>query len=63
VPGIMAQINKVYAENDINIISQFLMTKGEMGYAVTDIHTAYDKNVLKQLKQIDNTIKFRILYK
>ncbi|WP_437920600.1 HAD-IB family phosphatase [Sphingobacterium sp. LRF_L2] len=63
VPGIMAQINNVYAENDINIISQFLMTKGEIGYAVTDIHTAYDKNILKQLKQIENTIKFRILYK
>lgn len=63
IPGIMAQINNVYAENDINIISQFLMTRGEIGYAVTDIHTAYDKNVLKQLKQIDNTIKFRILYK
>ncbi|NGM66169.1 HAD-IB family phosphatase [Sphingobacterium sp. SGR-19] len=63
VPGIMAQINNVYAENDINIISQFLMTKGEIGYAVTDIHIAYDRNVLKQLKQIDNTIKFRILYK
>lgn len=63
VPGIMAQINNVYAENEINIISQFLMTKGEIGYAVTDIHTAYDKKLLKQLKQIDNTIKFRILYK
>ncbi|TDS13927.1 HAD-IB family phosphatase [Sphingobacterium paludis] len=63
VPGIMAQINNVYAENDINIISQFLMTKGDIGYAVTDIHAAYDKNLLKQLKQIDNTIKFRILYK
>lgn len=63
VPGIMAQINNVYAENNINIISQFLMTKGEIGYAVTDIHSAYDKTLLKQLKQIDNTIKFRILYK
>ncbi len=63
VPGIMAQINSVYAENQINIISQFLMTKGDIGYAVTDIHAAYDKNLLKQLKQIDNTIKFRILYK
>lgn len=63
VPGIMAQINNVYAENNINIFSQFLMTKGEIGYAVTDIHSAYDKNLLKLLKQIDNTIKFRILYK
>ncbi|MGO1243474.1 MAG: HAD-IB family phosphatase [Sphingobacterium sp.] len=63
VPGIMAQINNVYAENGINIISQFLMTKGNLGYAVTDVHVAYDKKMLKELKQIDNTIKFRILYK
>lgn len=63
VPGVMAQVNNAFAENDINIISQFLMTRGDIGYAVTDIHTAYDKKLLKQLKQIDNTIKFRILYK
>lgn len=63
VPGIMAQINNVYAENSVNIISQFLMTRGNIGYAVTDIHSAYDKKMLQQLKQIDNTIKFRILYK
>jgi len=63
VPGIMAQINNVYAENNINIFAQFLMTRGEIGYAVTDIDAAYDKKMLKQLKQIDNTIKFRILYK
>ncbi|NQD72399.1 HAD-IB family phosphatase [Sphingobacterium shayense] len=63
IPGIMAQINNIYAENDINIISQFLMTKGDLGYAVTDIHVAYDKKMLKELKQIENTIKFRILYK
>ncbi|MVZ65624.1 HAD-IB family phosphatase [Sphingobacterium sp. DK4209] len=63
VPGIMAQINNVYAENNINIFSQFLMTRGDIGYAVTDIDAAYDKKILKQLKQIENTIKFRILYK
>lgn len=63
VPGIMAQINNIYAENNINIFSQFLMTRGEIGYAVTDIDAAYDKQMLKQLKQVDHTIKFRILYK
>ena len=62
VPGIMANINNVYAENNINIVSQFLMTRGDIGYAVTDIIGEYDKNLLQQLKQIDNTIKFRILY-
>jgi len=63
VPGIMAQLNRVYAENNINILSQFLMTKGSIGYAVTDIESNYDKSLLKQLKQIDQTIKFRIIYK
>ncbi len=63
VPGIMAKINNVYAENHINILSQFLMTRGDIGYAVTDIDSNYDKTLIKQLKQIDNTIKFRILYK
>jgi D-3-phosphoglycerate dehydrogenase len=59
----MAQLNKVYAENNINILSQFLMTRGNIGYAVTDIDSNYDKSLLKQLKQIEHTIKFRILYK
>ena len=63
VPGIMAQINKVYAENNINILSQFLMTRGDIGYAVTDIDSNYDKKLIKQLKGIENTIKFRIIYK
>ncbi|NGF55939.1 HAD-IB family phosphatase [Parapedobacter sp. SGR-10] len=63
VPGIMAKLNNVYAENEINILSQFLMTRGDIGYAVTDIDSNYDKSLLKQLKQIEDTIKFRILYK
>lgn len=62
VPGIMAQINQVFAENQINIQAQFLMTKGDIGYAVTDVDTAYDRKLLRQLRQIDHTIKFRILY-
>jgi Haloacid Dehalogenase superfamily, subfamily IB, phosphoserine phosphatase-like len=62
VPGVMADINQVFAENQINIVAQFLMTKGNIGYAVTDVDTQYDKKLLKQLRQIANTVKFRVLY-
>lgn len=62
VPGIMAQINNIFAENKINIVAQFLMTKGDIGYAVTDVNTEYDRLLLKQLRQVENTIKFRVLY-
>jgi len=62
VPGIMAKINTVFAKHNINIVSQFLMTNPEIGYAITDINTEYDKQLFKSLKKIENTIKFRVLY-
>lgn len=62
VPGIMAQINSVFAANEINILAQFLMTKGGLGYVVTDIDSRYNARLLSELKKIDNTIKFRTLY-
>jgi len=62
VPGIMAKINQVLAKNNINILAQFLLTNPKIGYAITDIDTGYEKSVLKELKKIENTIKFRLLY-
>lgn len=62
VPGIMAQINTIFAKHDINIVGQFLMTNATIGYAITDINAAYDKDLFKSLKKIEQTIKFRVLY-
>lgn len=62
VPGIMAQINQVFAQHQINILGQFLMTNPKIGYVITDVSAQYEKAVLKELKQIQHTIKFRILY-
>ena len=62
VPGIMAQINTVFAKHNINIVGQFLMTNPSIGYAITDINAEYDKDLFKSLKKIEHTIKFRVLY-
>lgn len=62
VPGIMAKINTVFAKHNINIVAQFLMTNAQIGYAITDINTEYDKQLFKSLKKIEQTIKFRVLY-
>jgi D-3-phosphoglycerate dehydrogenase len=62
VPGIMAKINQIFASHEINIVGQFLMTNPKIGYAITDVSAEYDKQVLKELKQIEDTIKFRVLY-
>ncbi|TAH00631.1 MAG: phosphoserine phosphatase [Sphingobacteriales bacterium] len=62
VPGIMAQVNKILAKHNVNIVAQFLMTNPQIGYVITDINTQYDKILLKDLKKIENTLKFRVLY-
>jgi D-3-phosphoglycerate dehydrogenase len=62
VPGIMAKINEVLARYDMNISGQYLSTDNEVGYVISDLDKEYNKDVLKALKKIDNTIKFRVLY-
>lgn len=62
VPGILAKINKVLADHNINIVGQYLKTNELIGYVITDIDKEYNKDVIKELRQIENTIKFRVLY-
>lgn len=60
--GILAQINQVLASHQINILGQYLKTNEEIGYVITDIDKEYSKEVIKDLKKIEHTIKFRVLY-
>ncbi|SDR97052.1 phosphoglycerate dehydrogenase [Gramella sp. MAR_2010_147] len=61
-PGIIAHINKVLAAHDINIVGQYLKTNETIGYVITDIDKEYDAEVIKELKGIQGTIRFRVLY-
>jgi len=58
----MANINRVLAEFELNIIGQFLSTDAKVGYVITDIDKEYNKKVIKALKDVEGTIKFRVLY-
>ncbi|MER3376721.1 MAG: phosphoglycerate dehydrogenase [Allomuricauda sp.] len=62
VPGIMAKINEVLAKYGLNISGQYLSTDPDVGYVITDLDKEYDKEVVKALKNVENTIKFRVLY-
>ena len=62
VPGILARINQILANNHINIVGQYLKTNGHIGYVITDIDKEYNKEVIKELRAIESTIKFRVLY-
>ncbi|WP_462227380.1 HAD-IB family phosphatase [Mucilaginibacter sp.] len=62
VPGILAKINDVFARHNINIVGEFLVTNPQIGYVITDVDKGYDTDVLDELKAIEHTIKFRLLY-
>ena len=62
VPGVMAEINKVLASYQLNLVGQFLSTDPEVGYVISDVDTAYNPEVVLALRAVPNTIKFRVLY-
>jgi D-3-phosphoglycerate dehydrogenase len=62
VPGILARINQVLANHSINIVGQYLKTNSSIGYVITDIDKEYDKEVIRDLRAIEHTIRFRVLY-
>jgi len=62
VPGVMAKINEVLASYEMNISGQFLSTDTAVGYVISDLDKEYNKEVIKALKNIPHTIKFRVLY-
>lgn len=61
-PGILARINNVLANHNINITGQYLKTNETIGYVITDIDKKYSQDVIRDLKNISNTIRFRVLY-
>lgn len=62
VPGIMAEINKVLAKFDMNITGQYLSTDDKVGYVISDLDKEYNQEVLNELRAVEGTIKFRVLY-
>lgn len=62
VPGVMAQVNNILAKYKLNIVGQYLKTDEKIGYLITDLESTYDKAVIKELKAIKETLKFRVLY-
>ena len=62
VPGVMAKINKILAEYDLNISGQYLSTDQKVGYVITDLDKEYNKEVVEKLRNVEGTIKFRVLY-
>lgn len=61
-PGVLNQINQVFVEANVNIAAQYLQTDPQIGYVVIDVETENTAELLVKLKQVDHTIRSRVLY-
>ena len=62
IPGVMSEINKVFADNGINISGQFLQTNDKVGYVVIDVDAEYSDLALEKLQHVTGTIRTRVLF-
>ncbi len=61
LPGVLAHVNRVLGEENINIAAQALGTEGELGYVVTDVAERPSQATLEALQAIEGTIRMRVI--
>lgn len=62
IPGVLSAINQIFADNNINIGSQYLETNEKIGYVVIDIDAEHSDLALEKLSKVEGTIKTRVLF-
>jgi D-3-phosphoglycerate dehydrogenase len=62
VPGVLSAINTQLSKHNINILAQYLKTNDDIGYVVLDIDKKLSAQALQLLKEVNHTIKTRLLY-
>jgi D-3-phosphoglycerate dehydrogenase len=62
VPGVLSRINAVFSKNRINISGQYLMTNAKIGYVVMDVEAESSRIAVKALRDIEATIRTRVLF-
>lgn len=62
VPGILAKLNNIFARYNVNITGQYLKTNEQIGYVIMDVARSYAEGFIQEIKEMEETIKFRMLY-
>lgn len=61
-PGVLSNINQLFAQHNINILAQNMMTRDEVGYLLIDVAEFDSKLALEHLNRVEGTIRLRVLY-
>jgi len=61
-PGVMRDINRVVADLDANIDSQFLSTEGAIGYLIMDLEQDVSADLSRRIESMPSNIRTRVVY-
>ena len=61
VPGVLARIEALIAEHDLNVDGQVLATRGELGYVLTDVSGPLPEILGGSLQALPETVRLRNL--
>ena len=62
VPGVLVKINNALSSVGVNILAQQLSTSDRVGYLIVDISMEASNEAIKVIKQLDETIRTRVLW-
>jgi D-3-phosphoglycerate dehydrogenase / 2-oxoglutarate reductase len=60
-PGVLATVNSVLAQHNVNIEGQALATRARLGYLLTDVGTDYAPDFFQALNAMPETVRLRVL--
>lgn len=61
VPGVLAATNSLFATHGMNIDGQYLGTRGEIGYSITDTPSDFPADLIQALEEMPYTLRLRVL--
>jgi D-3-phosphoglycerate dehydrogenase len=61
VPGVLARVDALVGGHGLNVDGQVLATRGELGYAVTDVSAPLPADLLAGLRALPETLRLTTL--
>lgn len=59
-PGVLAKINRIFAESGANVDGQILATDAAIGYVLTDISSQIPHEALSEIKELGETVRLDV---
>jgi D-3-phosphoglycerate dehydrogenase / 2-oxoglutarate reductase len=57
VPGVLARVDALVGEHGLNVDGQVLATRGQLGYAITDVNAVLPAELLAGLEELPETVR------